>query len=421
MAYENRKLIKQLNQIPFVGLKNIKVGDVLSVATWGFKNWTNEFIKCINIYTVRGFNFEVIGENPKIVFVFSHNQLNRIDQLIKFQAVTALFDNRVDIIAKQEGGAINPFLAYIPIWYVQMRHLNYSSTVKRGICYKLCETMGYVNEIEMLIRKTPGIEKIACFFDVSAVDSLLVQKYNQRNFTTYTLQHGIVNGSYDYIEYKCSHAKYMLAWGEYTKRMAMRCGVSEEKIKIVGNVSHLLESDISLQETSKKTGCFAVCTNGVLTKKDWSRNKELISMANRIAEKYKMKYFLKIHPCDDVTKYKYLINSEFCIEFVNKGTDIIEVLRRVDFTLCGNSTTFCDSIYYSVPSFRYIHDYDKKKDVCRGIKFGRVKSYDELVEKIESLREEPSDYEIEMKKVRAFLYDMGDVAHKYKAAIMDDQ
>lgn len=418
MAYENMKLIKQLNQISFFGLKGIKVGDVLSAATWEFKDWTNEFIKRINIYTVRGFDFEIIGENPDMVFVFSHNQINRIDQLLKFRAFTALFENRADIMAKQEGKAINPFLPCIPIWYCQMKKLRYSSIVKKGICYKLCEAMGYVNEIELLLKKIPNAEKIICFFDVTAVDSLLIQKYNQKQIDTYTLQHGIINGSYDYIEYKCSHAKYMLAWGEYTKKIAIHYGASEKKIKVVGNLNYFLNPETNLKLAPKQSRYFAVCTNGVLSKEDWKRNKELIAIANKIAEKYEIKYYLKIHPRDEIKKYEQLVNSNLCMKIVDLSTDIIEILEKVEFTVCGNSTTFCDSIYYGVPSFRYIRSEDRSRDVCKGIKFGRIENYEDVVISLEMLKDKSKEYEKKMMKIRNMLFEKCDVVQEYKNAIL---
>lgn len=416
MAHENWRLIRQLNAISFWGLKNIKVGDVLSIAIWGCKNWSSKTLKHINVFKVWKFDVNFSGKAPRPAFIFPYLQSYRPDQLAKFQAVTNLFEDKAVLTAEKKTKRINPFFVYIPIWYAQMKKINYSPIIKRGLCYKLCEAMGYAYEMELLIKKG-GCDKIVCFFDVSAADNLLVQKYRQRHFDTYTLQHGIINGSYDYIEYRCSHAKYFLAWGEYTKRMAMRYGVSENKIKIVGNVNHLLEEEIDFKDRCAETAYFAVCTNGVLTRENWRSNKTLIEMANCIAKKYKLRYFLKIHPYDDRKRYIHLIDQDFCADIVEKGTDIIDVLKRVDFTICGNSTTFCDSIYYGVPSFRYIHGNDKKIDVCKGLRFGRVESLEELEKAISDRNINPAKYDRELAETRNLLFAEGNIQKKYLEAI----
>lgn len=416
MAHENWRLIRKLNSISFWGLKNIKVGDVLSTVTWDFKNWSSETLKYIDVFKVWKFDVKFSGKAPRPAFIFSHAQSNRFDQLAKFQAVTNLFEDKAVLTAKEKMKRINPFFVYIPIWYAQMKKIGYSSIIKRGICYKLCETMGYVHEMELLIKKG-CCDKIVCFFDVTAADNLLVQKYSQRHFDTYTLQHGIINGSYDYIEYRCSHAKYFLAWGEYTKRMATRYGMSENKIMIVGNVNHLLEEETDLKDRCTEPVYFAVCTNGVLTKDNWKSNKTLIEMANCIAKKYKLRYFLKIHPCDDRKRYMHLIDRDLCAEIVEKGTDIIDILKKVDFTICGNSTTFCDSIYYGIPSFRYIHSSDMRKDVCKGIRFGRVESLTELEKAITDRKKDPIKYDKELAKTRDLLFAKGNIRRNYVEAI----
>lgn len=418
MAYENRKLIWELNRISFAGLQGFNVGDALSAATWGFQKWTEESVNNMKFLTLCGNDYKEVGESPEIAFVFSHVQIKRKDQLEKFQAIEKIFKNKIVITAKDEGERKNPFLLYIPIWYWQIRKLPYSSTIKKGICFILCEAAGYAFNIYNILAEKKSLKKLVCFFDVTAIDSLLIQKCNQQEIETFTLQHGIVNGSYDYIEYKCSHAKRLLAWGNYTAKMAIHFGMPKEKIRIVGNINNLLDKSVK-EKFPKNINKIIVCTNGVLTRADWNQNKHLIMMANEVASKYNLKYYLKIHPRDDQKRYYALTDKSQCLGILDINTDIMTALKDVDMALSGNSTTFCDAIYYGIPSFRYISETVANKDVCRGITFGKISSLEDLYAAIRYVKENEKEYISELNRVRDFLYQSGNIAEKYKNAICD--
>lgn len=418
MAHENTVLIKQLNRIPFIGLKGIKVGDALSIDTWHFQEWTKEKISTFEFMTIPEYNYRVEGESVDKAFIFSYAHIKRADQLNKFHAVESIFDNKAVIVAQKGKLLRNRYLALIPFWYSQMRGLDYSPIIKRGICYKICEALGHADMIMRLIKRTPEVRKLIFFFDVLSIDNILVQMCNQRNYTTYTMQHGIISGIHDYVEYRCTHADYLLAWGEYTKWVALKYGIQESKIKVVGSMSRLNEGKDFVTH-GNKYNCFLVCTNGVADQSSWNRNKEIIIMANQIAEKYHIKYYLKVHPYDNVNRYRHITKKQFCERIVGQSEKIEDMLKIVDFTLCGNSTTFCDSIYHMVPAFRYIPAKDKKIDVCKGIRFGRIESCEELEKYLDRLNTRFTEYEKKMYDVKKFIFDTGDVVQKYKHVITE--
>lgn len=419
MARDNWELRKQLNSISFVGLKGIRVGDALTVDTWHFREWTKEIVNNIDFARICEYDCRLDGESVDKIFICSAPHTKREDQLEKFHAVEGLFNNKIVLTGQNKKTVQNPYLRLIPIWRMQMGKLNYSSTIKLGICYLLCKALG---QAQLLMNKIAGIvtiKKIIFFLDVMTVDSILVQMCNQRGYSTYVLQHGIINGSYDYVEYRCSHAKYFLAWGEYTKWVAQRYGVEGEKVKVVGSMNYLHETDGYAFDT-RESEFFLVCTNGVIEKSAWNRNKKIIAWANRIAEKYHIKYYLKVHPCDNPDRYKHIVNDLYCDRIIDKSERIESMLKIVNFTLCGNSTTFCDSLYHKVPAFRYITDRDKAIDVCKGIGFGRVKDYDELETELEKLKENRGLYQKKAEKIRKGLFNMDDVSEKYVQAIEGD-
>lgn len=414
-----RKLIYELNKIEFCGLKNIKVGDLLSIDVWRIFEWDNSQVCNISFMEIGDYTYEISGNDPEIAFVFSYAYIRREDQFAKFGAVENLFADKLVITPHNGSKRKNPYQYLIPIWFWQMRRLKYSTVVKKGLCYKLCEAMGHALQIMDIIEKTRSIKKVLVFFDLSAIDSLLVQKLKKNDYVTFALQHGIVNGAYDYIEYKCSHADYLLLWGKYSQKCAERYG--RKNNLVVGNINQLTDNNIVLVKKAEKTGCFGVCAGGVTEKEDWKRNCELIELANKAAKDFGMTYCFRAHPYDNPDRYKHLLNPKYCITVSRKQENIIDFFNKIDFTLCGNSTTFCDSIYYWIPSFRYIAAQDKACDVCKGIALGRVDSYEKLKAALVVMQQEGKQYAERLEKVRELLFDQGNPVEKYKEAILEDQ
>lgn len=420
MARENTDLRRQLNKIQFIGLKGIKVGDALAVDTWHFRRWTREIIANFEFTSVPEYGYKAEEKKVDKVFVFPYTHMERKDQLQKFKAVEEAFDHKAVIIIHKEKSMRNPYLSFIPFWYMQMKGLKYSPVVKKGICYKLCEALGHAGAVFQIVRRMKEVNKIIFFFDVSSIENILTQFCNQQGYLTYTLQHGIINGSYDYIEYRCSHAKYFLAWGEYTKRMAMHYGMAESKIKVVGSINELAGKAEHKKIQIKDDNFFLLCTNGVINRNAWDRNREMIMLANQIASEYNMKYYLKVHPTDNADSYIRIADPKYCEKIVNKQDPIFDVLNKVRFTLCGNSTVFCDSIYCGIPAFRYITPQNKKLDVCKGIAFGRVDGYEKLKSELDIIQQEEKQYRKRLEEIKAFLFEPGDSVEKYKRVIEEN-
>lgn len=411
----NARLRRELNNISFAGLRGIKVGDALAIDIWNCFEWTKEHISNFEFAELSEYEYTKTGSEPDTVFLFTYAHLKRKDQLKKFCAVEKLFDEKIVIKAKKGNVRRNPYLGMIPIWYAQMHKLQYTSVIKLGICYQLCEATGHAKHLMKMLEEVKRINKLVVFFDVRGMDSILVQMCNQKNICTYTLQHGITNGTFDYVEYKCSHANYLLAWGEYTKKVAMRYGKPEESVKVVGNINGLLTDDF--QKDANAAGCFVVCTNGVADKEQWQRNQELIEMANAVAKKYDMKYILKVHPFDNINRYNRMIDKTVCLKIFDKKADITKVFEKVEFTLCGNSTTFCDSIYWDVPAFRYITEAEKNVDVCKGISWGRFEDVDILENKLNEMKENRIQYMEQLTNVKCFLFCMEGLERQYPLQI----
>ncbi len=420
-----RLFIKELNNISFVGLGKINVGNALSVVLWSISGWTKESVKNIELCVTKGFSLKKTGDKPECAFVYSHSHIDRKDHLIQFNAVESLFQNKLMITASEkkiDKVKFNPYIFLIPIWRMQMRHLECPEYIKKGLCRRICRAAAYAGKMFHMIRCYSSVKKIVFFFDVSEIDSLLVQRCNKKGYITYTLEHGIVNGSYDYIDYKCSQSRYLLLWGEFSKQVAQHYGVAEDRIRLVGNINSLVK-DADSQCEDRKVGRltqFVVCTEGVLTQANWQKNKRMIEYADYLADKYGMTYLLKIHPADKVTRYASCVSQDFCTRICDKRTQLAELLGNVDFLLCGNSTTFGDAIYNGIPAFRYIVPDEEKTDLCKGIVFGKAENLHDLDELVKNMTSNPDAYMAQLEEVRRFLYGEGNPRKLYYHTIMDD-
>ncbi|MBD5467235.1 MAG: hypothetical protein HDR21_03665 [Lachnospiraceae bacterium] len=420
-----QKLISQLNKISFVGLEGIKVGDVLSTALWHVSKWTKESVRNIGLCMTESFSIKKRGENPECAFLYSHSHLSRKDHLTQFQAVESLFQNKVVITASENRTARpkwNPYILLLPIWRMQMKHLACPDYIKNGLCRRLCRSAAYAEEMFQIIKRYPSVRKLIFFFDVLEIDSILVQKCNQKSYTTYTLEHGIVNGTYDYIDYKCSNARYLLLWGEYSKQTAVQCGIAENRIILVGNINTLVKSTSPIYVDKKhiQISRFIVCLAIVLTKKDWQKNKSLIEIADFLADKYNATYILKVHPSDKVTNYTSCVNPNYCKKTYDNRTRLNELFEDVDFLLCGNSTTFGDAVYCGIPAFRYIRDEDVDGDVCKGISWGKADSRQGMDALLKNMQNDPDAYMEQLRKVRRFLYGEDNPKERYYSAITEN-
>lgn len=420
-----RKLISQLNKISFVGLEGIKAGDVLSTVLWHVSKWTEDSVRNIRLCMTESFTIKKQGKNPECAFLYSHSHLNRKDHLTQFQAVEGLFKNKVVITASENrtnGPKWNPYILLLPVWRMQMKHLACPDYIKIGLCRRLCRSAAYAAEMFRIIKRYPSVRKLIFFFDVLEIDSILVQRCNRKAYITYTLEHGIVNGTYDYIDYKCSNARFLLLWGEYSKQIARQCGIAENRIKLVGNINTLVKNTapICVDKKTVRISRFIVCLAIVLTKKDWQKNKSLIELADFLADKYNATYVLKVHPSDKITSYTSCVNPNYCKKIYDNRTRLNDLLEDVDFLLCGNSTTFGDAVYCGTPAFRYIGDEDGDVDVCKGISWGKAGSRQGMDALLKDMQNDPDAYMQQLRKVRRFLYGEDNPEERYYRAITEN-
>lgn len=234
----------------------------------------------------------------------------------------------------------------------------------------------YCKKMEEYLKKKQYIYGLV-YSDSNPYENMLVQLMKLKGIHTATLQHGIFdkNGYWKGIEFRASVADDWLAWNLYTKDLAIECGVSKNRIKILGIPRYINPIKI---EKKNDTGVFSVVLGEKVLDEE---NKKLIKIANLLAKKEKLNYFLRYHPTCKGNEYNAIINSQFVIQVPDQQEGIIQMCEGSDFCLLVSGTSiFIDLIYLGQPFFQYCEECKKMQYKWRENFF---ESYEELVKQIE--------------------------------------
>lgn len=128
---------------------------------------------------------------------------------------------------------------------------------------------------------------LVVLYDTYSIDNYFVQFFASKGIKTATLQHGVMlaprkglenNIDFAGLEFKNFVSDYFLVWNQFTKNEAIKAGLDEDKIKVLG-IAKCLNSQ-SMEFGSKKV--FGIILDGEYEKEN---NSIMIDIANIFAEK----------------------------------------------------------------------------------------------------------------------------------------
>tara|TARA_R110002020_G_scaffold144769_1_gene317929 strand:- start:3528 stop:4772 length:1245 start_codon:yes stop_codon:yes gene_type:complete len=191
------------------------------------------------------------------------------------------------------------------------------------------------------------------FYDAEPIGNFMAQTLMKFGCTTATLSHGVVlserdNTVIDYsgIELKGFISDYFLAWNRFSKREALKQGIGESKIKILGIPKFI---NFESSQSNSIVGIIGV----ILDNKSGDKyNRILIEMANKFCEKNSYFYLIRFHPSFSGSEYDNIINSKFYLG-IDKSDSIDNYRKGVEFTLIANSTVFIELVYIGHKVYRY--------------------------------------------------------------------
>lgn len=213
-----------------------------------------------------------------------------------------------------------------------------------------------------------GISLGVVYYDVSKYDYMFVKFLQAKRIKTATLQHAafisprkVSNSNFEFegVELSNSISDIFLAWNPFTKDEAIKSGMREEKVKILG-IPKYIGGTVN-ESTHDATHCFGVVLNA---KSFDGLNRKLIQYADFVAKKTGYNYYLKYHPQFQEFIYDDLPKSGMCLGHFDLSLPVSKYVQLVDFTLISNSTVFIELIFIKHTVIRMqAGEEDKFKDI----------------------------------------------------------
>lgn len=200
-----------------------------------------------------------------------------------------------------------------------------------------------------------------CYFDANPDESLLMLYFKKKGAITITNQHGqpvFRSKLYDRMNqsqilgFKCD---YYLAKGQFTRRQFVSAGLPKDRVLLLGVVGgeFIQNNSSSIVESSNVIGVFLDCPSFPFASK---ANMDMISIAQNVAKKHNIKYFVRIHPQDCREKYIQMVDASYCLGIYDKSTSLTDLFPRCCATIIHATATYLDSYRNGVRAFKYKSD-----------------------------------------------------------------
>lgn len=271
-----------------------------------------------------------IKVSSKKIILFSYdykrsdhrNSWNQIKKLINSYDELCITDRKFDIHNVLKLDEIINSIILLKKYYKELVAVK-SKKDKLFLASYLVEAERFKKDIEKLNLKN---EVSIMYFDGGFYENLFTQIMRKNRKITITMQHGqpvfhgldtdrinqtmILNFSSDYI----------IVPGEFSKKQFLKGGVFKDSIKVLGTLKEIKPYE------RKNNQCFSVILDCPTNINAININNYIIQIAEKLAKKLNVKYYIKVHPSDSISHYeinKYLHAMEWrgCIDDCIEQTD----------------------------------------------------------------------------------------------------
>lgn len=363
---------KEINVLNDYSYKNVKYGNILASNIteylYNYKNYIKITSK-MRIKWLYRFLYKMIAKyryngNQSIdnKYVFSYFYPDRKDHLELFNKVTQQFNN-----SEIEKVTYNNLCKKIQLdkkIFLRVRKLKlidvYKSLRCRDIYSKefclfiigiIYQASFFIDDVNKLISNVKPLAYIS-FFDVHIYDNIITQIMKNNKVVTFTLEHGIYfyyNKSIQNVNilaYVNFISDYMLLWGNYSKAEMIKGKIAEKKLIVVGNPLYHFKS-IGSHGDDK----FFILLLSQETY--YESNIKMIEICNEFAEKTNLKYKVKLHPSNNIKKYKKLFVNRYCAEIYKNEVLAKELIKQGRFIILHSTTLYIDALFYGKRVYRY--------------------------------------------------------------------
>ena len=415
MEKEKIEIIKEeLNAISFYKCHGINVGENLHYEfpeKYGFKQVVRSLLRAV-YYSVFSFcNFTQVGE-PKTIMLFSNSFRSRNDHKTAFENVAKLIDNQLIIMpSKRKFNLSHLKDLFLPfIWVCQMKKTSatFSEKIVLSTSQLLRSYYDY-DDVEKYISKNKlDIKYLVTYCDVMSVDCYFTHRFNKKDATTVTLQHGTFITSSNPWAYLGSKSRYFLAESQAAIDSAREIGYKGNMIA-VGSPHTIGSQTTCVPETFKSE------TLGIFMNTDMLPPEENIGMIKTVQEYCKAhgkKFLLKYHPANNRDIYSKIIDSDL-VKTYGKEVSAEQFGDMIDVAIISASTVFNTMLTKWKPALLYVregHDIGQFNGTDE-IKFS---SSEQLAEKIDCI--DSPEYKQLMEKYRNYFLCSGKYEDNYRNA-----
>ena len=249
-------------------------------------------------------------------------------------------------------------------WWNALRQQEYGFITKMLILKILTDIKDKQDELEETYKGLIKFKLTVFFYDASPFDNYFSQLLQASGSTTATLQHGVMlaprsglEDNIDFVggEFKNSVSDYFLVWNEFTRREAVKAGISMDKIKVLGIAKCL--GLPPFKPTLRKT--FGVILDGFYEKEN---KPVMIEIACSFAKQAGYRFIVRYHPNFRGDEYTDIIPKALGEE-CSKTVSLEDFANNVSFCIISNSTVMFEFLYRRMDVFHYSSSNDKFKDL----------------------------------------------------------
>lgn len=193
------------------------------------------------------------------------------------------------------------------------------------------------------------LELVCTFCDAHGCDNLITQIAKNKEIKTATLQHGqyrILSEGKEVADaeaYENFISDYMLTWGQATIDQFKKVGIEDSRFKKVGALKSFSFNNKIINK--EKNNVFGVVLSGEYYR---NTNIEMIKLANLIASKYNMSYYIRLHPRNNASFYEKYCNMEYLVDMVS-NIENEDYANIVDFSILHMTGVFVELLSINSP------------------------------------------------------------------------
>lgn len=411
---------EKLSEFKFQEYEYLKWQNILAIDFWQLENMDFKFITKIILKIlnkdIKKPNFYIDENDKKVILFISEPERKDYDE--SFDKIASCID-RVSICKIKKTNYVNlinfkDIKKYVSIY----KKLNNIENIIHRI-YLMERIFYYKNFIEEVKKlNLDKYDSLITYHDAKPFDNIITQIYNEQKKITITLQHGQYyykesEKSLDVVNYENFISKYMLIWGEYTKKELIKAGIDSNRMIICGFPKFIENRNNNINEIDRNI--FGILLDGPQHTKS---NKDMIIMANNIAKKINKKFIIKLHPAIKIDEFYKLIDKEYLKYIVDKNESIEEYATKIDFSIVHASSVYTELCAMESTVFRYEANGYIYKSITKEID-DEFNTIDEFLRKYNLFKNNPEKWKIKAKKMsRNYLGDKEKTKGRYSEVIM---